>query len=89
MQHVDLIAEYLLQLQRELAGVDAAVGHDALVDAEAHLRAAVAAFLVVGAAAAASGPAAAAARWAGRAGRQSPRSRRKKNSARIVISHGA
>ena len=43
MQHVDLIAEYLLQLQRELAGVDAAVAHDALVDAEAHLRAAVAA----------------------------------------------
>ena len=34
MQHVDLIAEYLLQLQRELAGVDAAVAHDALVDAE-------------------------------------------------------
>jgi uncharacterized membrane protein len=43
MQHVDLIAEYLLQLQRELVGVDAAVTHDALVDAEAHLRAAIAA----------------------------------------------
>jgi hypothetical protein len=43
MQHVDLIAEYLLQLQRELVGVDTAVAHDALVDAEAHLRAAIAA----------------------------------------------
>jgi hypothetical protein len=43
MQHVDLIAEYLMQLQRELAGVDTAVAHDALVDAEAHLRAAIAA----------------------------------------------
>lgn len=43
MQHVDVIAEYLLQLQRELVGVDAAVAHDALVDAEAHLRAAIAA----------------------------------------------
>jgi hypothetical protein len=43
MQHVDLIAEYLMQLQRELASVDTAVAHDALVDAEAHLRAAIAA----------------------------------------------
>lgn len=43
MQHVDVIAEYLLHLQRELVGVDTAVAHDALVDAEAHLRAAIAA----------------------------------------------
>lgn len=43
MQHVDLIAEYLMQLERELVGVDTAVAHDALVDAEAHLRAAIAA----------------------------------------------
>jgi uncharacterized membrane protein len=43
MSTADPIAEYLSQLQRELSGVDAAVVHDALIDAESHLRAAVAA----------------------------------------------
>ena len=43
MQHVDAIAEYLSHLHRELIGADAAVAHDALVDAESHLRAAIAA----------------------------------------------
>lgn len=43
MHHADPVAEYLSHLQRELIGVDAAVAHDALVDAETHLRAAIAA----------------------------------------------
>jgi uncharacterized membrane protein len=43
MATVDPVSEYLSHLQRELAGVDAAVAHDALIDAEAHLRAAIAA----------------------------------------------
>ena len=43
MATVDPVAEYLSHLQRELIGVDAAIAHDALVDAEAHLRAAIAA----------------------------------------------
>ena len=43
MATVDPVTEYLSQLQRELLGVDPAVAHDALVDAETHLRAAIAA----------------------------------------------
>ena len=43
MATVDPVAEYLSHLQRELIGVDAAIAHDALVDAESHLRAAIAA----------------------------------------------
>ena len=42
MATVDPIAEYLSHLQRELASADAAVAHDALIDAEAHLRTAIA-----------------------------------------------
>jgi len=43
MATVDPVTEYVSHLQRELIGVDSAVAHDALVDAEAHLRAAIAA----------------------------------------------
>ncbi len=43
MATVDPVNEYLSHLQRELIGVDAAVAHDALVDAETHLRTAIAA----------------------------------------------
>ena len=43
MATVDPVTEYLSHLQRELIGVDAALAHDALVDAETHLRAAIAA----------------------------------------------
>ena len=43
MSTADPITEYLSQLQHELSGADPAVAHDALIDAEAHLRAAVAA----------------------------------------------
>jgi hypothetical protein len=42
MATVDPVTEYLSHLQRELIGVDAAVAHDALVDAEVHLRTAIA-----------------------------------------------
>lgn len=58
MATADPVAEYLSQLQRELIGVDAAVAHDALVDAEAHLRAAIAAGKSPAAAIEAFGPAA-------------------------------
>jgi len=58
MATVDLITEYLSQLQHELADADPAVAHDALIDAEAHLRAAVAAGQSPRAAIEAFGPAA-------------------------------
>jgi hypothetical protein len=58
MATADPVAEYLSQLQHELIGVDAAVAHDALVDAEAHLRAAIAAGKSPAAAIEAFGPAA-------------------------------
>ena len=41
--HPDAVRTYLAQLEVALAGADPALRHDALVDAEAHLRAAVAA----------------------------------------------
>lgn len=43
MATVDPIAAYLSQLQHALVGVDSAIAHDALIDAETHLRAAIAA----------------------------------------------
>ena len=58
MATADPVAEYLSQLQRELIGVDAAIAHDALVDAEAHLRAAIKAGKSPAAAIEAFGPAA-------------------------------
>ncbi|MBM4007589.1 MAG: hypothetical protein FJ292_08565 [Planctomycetes bacterium] len=58
MATADPVAEYLSQLQRALIGVDAAVAHDALVDAEAHLRAAIKAGKSPAAAIEAFGPAA-------------------------------
>ena len=57
MSTADPIAEYLSHLQRELAAVDPAVAHDALIDAESHLRAAVAAGQSPAAAVEAFGPA--------------------------------
>ena len=58
MATADPVAEYLSHLQRELIGVDAAIAHDALVDAETHLRAAIAAGKSATAAIEAFGPAA-------------------------------
>lgn len=43
MATVEPIAAYLSQLQHALVGVDSAIAHDALIDAETHLRAAIAA----------------------------------------------
>lgn len=58
MHHADAVAEYLSHLQAELVGVDAAIAHDALIDAEAHLRAAIAAGKTPAAAIEEFGPAA-------------------------------
>jgi len=58
MHHADAVAEYLSHLQAELVGVDAAIAHDALIDAEAHLRAAIAAGSTPAAAIEEFGPAA-------------------------------
>ena len=42
MGPADLLAHYLTQLRQELTSVDPALAHDAMIDAETHLRAAIA-----------------------------------------------